>query len=87
VAVNAPHTMISTETLTREAAGPALSTPTAPLIDIVVPVYNERATLERSIRRLHGFLQANMPFAWRIVIAVNASTDGTSVIAGALASE
>jgi glycosyltransferase involved in cell wall biosynthesis len=79
--------MISTDTLTRETAGPALSTPTAPLIDIVVPVYNEQATLERSIRRLHGFLEADMPFAWRIVIADNASTDGTSVIAEALASE
>jgi putative flippase GtrA len=79
--------MISTETLTRATAGPALSTPTAALIDIVVPVYNERATLERSIRRLHAFLEANMPFAWRIVIADNASTDGTSVIAEALASK
>ena len=73
--------MISTEAPTQQAARPALGPLTAPLIDIVVPVYNERATLERSIRRLHGFLEANMPFAWRIVIADNASTDGTSVIA------
>ena len=79
--------MISTEAPTQQAARPALRTPTAPLIDIVVPVYNERATLERSIRRLHGFLEANMPFAWRIVIADNASTDGTSVIARTLAAE
>src|SRR6478609_5609868 len=81
--------MISTEAEVpnQEPAAPALRTSTAPLIDIVVPVYNEQATLERSIRRLHAFLQANMPFAWRIVIADNASTDGTSVIAGALASE
>ena len=79
--------MISTEAPTHEATPPALRSCVAPLIDIVVPVYNERATLERSIRRLHGFLAANMPFAWRIVIADNASTDGTSVIAGALAAE
>jgi glycosyltransferase involved in cell wall biosynthesis len=79
--------MSLTEVPTREPAGPALTAPTGPLIDIVVPVYNERATLERSIRRLHGFLEANMPFAWRIVIADNASTDGTSVIARTLASD
>jgi glycosyltransferase involved in cell wall biosynthesis len=79
--------MISTDAIPHEPTVLALSAPTAPLIDIVVPVYNERATLERSIRRLHGFLEAKMPFAWRIVIADNASTDGTSVIARALASE
>jgi glycosyltransferase involved in cell wall biosynthesis len=79
--------MISTEAPIDEPTLPALRSPVAPLIDIVVPVYNEQATLERSIRRLHAFLEANMPFAWRIVIADNASTDGTSVIARALASE
>src|SRR5689334_14973108 len=81
--------MISAEakTLAPAATLPTLRSPTAPLIDVVVPVHNERATLERSIRRLHGFLEANMPFAWRIVIADNASTDGTSVIARALAAE
>ena len=72
---------------TQEATLGASRSPTAPLIDIVVPVYNERSALERSIRRLHGFLEANMPFAWRIVIADNASTDGTSLIARALAAE
>jgi glycosyltransferase involved in cell wall biosynthesis len=59
----------------------------SPTIDIVVPVYNEQATLERSIRRLHRFLAEQMPFAWRIVIADNASADGTLVIARALALE
>jgi glycosyltransferase involved in cell wall biosynthesis len=76
-----------TEAPTLQTTSLALRSPTAPLIDVVVPVYNERAALERSIRRLHGFLEANMPFAWRIVIADNASTDGTSVIARALAAE
>jgi glycosyltransferase involved in cell wall biosynthesis len=52
-----------------------------------VPVYNEQSVLERSIRRLHEFLGANMPFAWRIVIADNASTDATLAIARALAHE
>jgi putative flippase GtrA len=57
----------------------------APAIDIVVPVHNEQLALERSIRRLHRFLSTSMPFAWRIVIADNASDDGTAEIAGRLA--
>jgi glycosyltransferase involved in cell wall biosynthesis len=63
------------------------SPPPRPLVDVVVPVYNERDALEGSIRRLHSFVSAEMPFAWRIVIADNASTDGTSVIAQALGLE
>ena len=56
-------------------------------IDVVVPVHNEQAGLERSIRRLHRFLAAELPFAWRIVIADNASTDATPAIATRLARE
>jgi glycosyltransferase involved in cell wall biosynthesis len=59
--------------------------PPPPQLEIVVPVYNEQAALERSIRRLHAFLSTTMPFTWRIVIADNASTDGTTVIAHSLA--
>ena len=54
-------------------------------VEIVVPVYNEEAALERSVRRLYRFLQAEFPFSWRIVIADNASTDATPGIAGRLA--
>ncbi len=43
----------------------------------MVPVYNEAAVLERSIRRLHDFLATSVPFAWTIVIADNASADRT----------
>jgi putative flippase GtrA len=64
-----------------------LTAPSTPLVEIVVPVYNEQAVLERSIRRLHEFLTTNMPFAWRIVIADNASVDATSAIALALSDE
>jgi putative flippase GtrA len=56
-------------------------------IDVVVPVYNEQAGLERSIRNLHRYLRTQLPFSWRIVIADNASTDATPAIAGALARE
>jgi putative flippase GtrA len=59
--------------------------PAAPDVDIVVPVYNEEAGLEASVRRLHRFLRDGFPFRWRIVIADNASTDGTPAIAAALA--
>jgi putative flippase GtrA len=56
-------------------------------IDIVLPVFNEQAALARSVRRLHRFLSSEFPFAWRIVVADNASTDATPAIAGALARE
>jgi glycosyltransferase involved in cell wall biosynthesis len=56
-------------------------------VEIVVPVYNERLTLEGSIRRLHGFLAGAFPFSWQIVIADNASTDGTLAIARRLTYE
>jgi putative flippase GtrA len=61
--------------------------PAAPDVDIVIPVYNEEAGLEASIRRLHRFLRDGFPFSWRIVIADNASTDATPAVAAALARE
>jgi glycosyltransferase involved in cell wall biosynthesis len=68
----------------RRPAGP---TRTAPSVEIVVPVFNEEAALEGSIRRLHRYLGAELPFSWRIVIADNASTDATPAIALRLAHE
>jgi glycosyltransferase involved in cell wall biosynthesis len=67
---------------------PASSPPdplAAPQVDVVVPVHDEEAVLERSILRLHRFLSAEFPFTWRIVIADNASTDRTPEIAEQLA--
>jgi glycosyltransferase involved in cell wall biosynthesis len=52
-----------------------------PRLEIVVPVHNEEIALARSIRRLRQFLVVSMPFMWRIVIADNASSDGTWGIA------
>jgi putative flippase GtrA len=56
-------------------------------VDIVIPVYNEQHVLERSVRRLYGYLRTELPFTWRIVIADNASVDGTPAVARALAQE
>jgi glycosyltransferase involved in cell wall biosynthesis len=63
----------------------ALAATAPPDIEIVVPVYNEAAGLEHSIRRLHRFLSDGFPFTWRIVIADNASVDATPEIARRLA--
>jgi putative flippase GtrA len=69
------------------SAVPALRPSPAVDVDIVVPVYNEAAGLGRSVRRLHEFLSDGFPFSWRIVVADNASTDATPVIARRLACE
>ena len=58
-----------------------------PLVEIVVPVFNEEAVLASSIHRLHGYLSESFPFTWRIVIADNASADGTLAVAERLAGE
>jgi putative flippase GtrA len=56
-------------------------------VEIVVPVFNEQDDLELSVRRLHTFLQTDFPFTAAIIIADNASTDGTWARATDLASE
>lgn len=58
-----------------------------PLVEVVVPVYNEEAILASSITRLRGYLSTSFPFRWRILIADNASTDRTLEIATSLAAE
>jgi glycosyltransferase involved in cell wall biosynthesis len=67
-----------------EPAAPRASALATRDVDVVVPVYNEEAALEQSIRRLHRFLAESFPFGWRIVIADNASTDRTPEVARAL---
>ncbi|MFT3969463.1 MAG: glycosyltransferase [Micropruina sp.] len=56
-------------------------------VEIVIPVYNEAADLERSIRRLTGFLDDALPYRHQVTIADNASTDDTLAIARRLAVE
>ena len=56
-------------------------------LDVVVPVYNEQATLEHSIRALHEALGELFDEPWLITIADNGSTDATPVIADTLSLE
>ncbi|MEV7624169.1 bifunctional glycosyltransferase family 2/GtrA family protein [Actinoplanes sp. NPDC089786] len=53
----------------------------APVLDVVVPVYNEEIDLEPCVRRLHDYLSARFPYRFRITIADNASTDATAAVA------
>jgi len=61
--------------------------PDAPAVEIVVPVRDEERMLETSVRRLHRYLTRSFPFAARITIADNGSTDGTWAVAQALSAE
>jgi len=58
-----------------------------PEVDVVIPVYNEERDLAQNVRRLHAYLRDEFPFAARITIADNASTDGTWSVAMRLAAE
>ena len=58
-----------------------------PVLDVVVPVYNEQAALADSVQRLHRHLREQFPFSARITIADNASVDDTPLIAAELAAE
>jgi len=59
--------------------------PPVPDVEIVVPVHNEEASLERSLLRLYAYLSADFPFTWRVTVVDNASTDATFPIAARLA--
>ncbi len=50
-------------------------------LDVVIPVYNEERALSGSIETLHAFLTEHCAYNWRIVIADNASTDATPLVA------
>jgi glycosyltransferase involved in cell wall biosynthesis/putative flippase GtrA len=54
-------------------------------VDVIVPVHNEEADLAASVLRLERFLSETFPYSFGIVIADNASTDGTAAIAARLA--
>ena len=56
-------------------------------VDVVIPVYNEEHVLAQSVATLRDFLKANLDKQWKILIADNASTDGTWEVAQGLDKE
>ena len=81
---------MTTEALPQAAAPVTIvadTSVTAPVLDIVVPVYNEETDIALRLRRLHDHLRTHVPFTARITVADNASTDATVAIAAELAGE
>lgn len=60
---------------------------TGPVLDVVIPVYNEQHTVQACVRRLHAHLVETFPYPFRITVADNASTDATWRVASRLAAE
>ena len=58
-----------------------------PVLDVVIPVYDEQEALAASVHRLHRYLAETLPFPVRITIADNASVDDIPRVAAALAEE
>jgi glycosyltransferase involved in cell wall biosynthesis len=54
-------------------------------LDAVIPVYNEAHVLAQSVATLAAFMERHLPYDWRIVVADNASTDGTLEVAKEIA--
>ncbi|WP_442790894.1 glycosyltransferase [Nocardia sp. NBC_01327] len=75
------------ETVTAVRAAAPVESLTTPVVDVVIPVYNEEADLGPCVLRLHAFLNDNFPFTARITIADNASTDSTMQVAKHLAAQ
>jgi putative flippase GtrA len=73
--------------LVERPAVPAYSSEPLPVLDVVVPVFNEAATVGDSVRRLHRYLSTQFPYPFRITVADNASSDATFDEAAALARE
>jgi putative flippase GtrA len=59
----------------------------SPVVDIVLPVYNEENDLGPCVRRLHAHLTVESPFSFQITVADSASTDNTLEVANRLAAE
>ena len=77
---SSPGTLPVREHLPAGAAG-------TPVLDVVIPVYNEEKDLQPCVLRLHEHLRRTFPYEFRITIADNASTDTTPQVAARLAAE
>ena len=59
--------------------------PSLQRVDLVIPVHDEERALRPNLELLLEYLRTDFPFPIRVVIADNASTDGTAAIAHELA--
>ncbi|MFI5875849.1 glycosyltransferase [Streptomyces sp. NPDC051445] len=75
---SSPGTLPAREHLPAATAG-------TPVLDVVIPVYNEEKDLRPCVQRLHDHLTRTFPYSFRITIADNASTDSTPLVAQRLA--
>ena len=73
-----------TITLNGPAPSPSEAASGSPVLDVVIPVYNEQNDLEPCVRQLHAHLSRTFPYPFRITIADNASTDDTFPLAETL---
>ncbi|MGE3962325.1 MAG: dolichyl-phosphate beta-glucosyltransferase [Dehalococcoidia bacterium] len=53
-------------------------------VDLVIPVYNEEHVLAQSVERVLAWCDGHPEHQWRVVVANNASTDGTLEVARGL---
>ncbi|MFF5447357.1 dolichyl-phosphate beta-glucosyltransferase [Streptomyces sp. NPDC012888] len=67
------------------ARAPLAAPPGQPVLDVVIPVFNEEKDLGPCVHRLHDHLTRTFPYPFRITIADNASTDRTPEVAAGLA--
>ncbi|MFH0521769.1 glycosyltransferase [Streptomyces sp. M41] len=77
---SSPGTLPAREHLPAADAG-------TPVLDVVIPVHNEEKDLQPCVRRLRDHLERTFPYAFRITIADNASTDATPQMSRWLAAE
>jgi putative flippase GtrA len=73
--------------VSRPNAARAAALTGVPVLDVVIPVYNEETALADSVRRVHRHLQDTFPYHVRITIADNASIDETPRVARELVAE
>ncbi|MFD8020208.1 glycosyltransferase [Streptomyces lavendulae] len=66
------------------ARAPLALRPGVPVLDVVIPVFNEEDDLGPCVRRLHAHLTRTFPYPFRITVADNASTDRTPEVAADL---
>lgn len=52
-----------------------------PVLDVIIPVYNEQAVVAASVHRVVDHLRATFPYPFRVTVADNASTDNTWAVA------